>query len=99
MADQDEQVLYVARFLAGTKVVSKAEPSAEDFRDVARYYHGPAFETGKYDERYERWFRELRALRESRSDDKGSRGSREIKLREVLPADKGLARGVRDRSG
>jgi peptidoglycan hydrolase-like protein with peptidoglycan-binding domain len=100
MARLDEQVLYVARFLAFKKeVVSKAEPSADDFREMARFYVGLGYEARNYDVALERWFRELRALRESRSDDKGPRGSREIMLRDVLPDDKGPRRGIRDNTG
>lgn len=59
----EEQVLYVARFIATKKdVVSRQDPSPEDFRTMARYYNGPAYEKHFYHEQLHRWFREFRLL-------------------------------------
>ena len=61
----EEQVLYVARFIAQpavAKVVSKLEATDRDFRTLAKSYNGPKFETHQYHEKIERWFREFRTL-------------------------------------
>jgi len=59
----DEQVLYVARFLAHkSDVVSRKNPSEADFRELARYYNGPGYATHHYHEGVARWFREFRTL-------------------------------------
>ncbi len=59
-ASLEEQVLYVARFLAFKKdVVARSEPSADDFRAVARFYVGPGYEARNYHEGLERWYREF----------------------------------------
>lgn len=60
----DEQVLFVARFLARRRdAVKKRRPSESDFRAVARYYNGSGYEKHHYHERIESWFGEFRALR------------------------------------
>ncbi len=62
----EEQVLYVARFIAHPtpgRVVVKRTPGADDFRTLARYYNGPRYEAHEYHERLERWFNEFRLLR------------------------------------
>jgi hypothetical protein len=59
----DEQVLFIARFLASLgSVVSRKNPSGQDFRDVARYYNGPGYAKHHYHERLARWFREFRSI-------------------------------------
>jgi peptidoglycan hydrolase-like protein with peptidoglycan-binding domain len=59
-----DQVLYVARFIARKKqIVVKANPTIDDFRVMARFYNGPAYESHFYHERLQTWFREFRALR------------------------------------
>ena len=61
----DEQVLFVARFLAQrsfASAVSRTEPVEDDFRRVARYYNGPGYAAHHYHESLERWFREFRYL-------------------------------------
>ena len=56
----EEQVLFIARFLAPLRsVVSGKNPSDQDFRDVARYYNGPGYAKHHYHERLARWFREF----------------------------------------
>ncbi len=63
MASLDEQVLHVARLLGvNNEIVAKAEPSAADFRAVARSYAGTSYETFSFHEQLERWFREFRDL-------------------------------------
>lgn len=58
-----EQVLYIVRFLSRKPhVVCKTRPDEGDFRELARYYNGPGYETHHYHESIERWFREFRAL-------------------------------------
>jgi hypothetical protein len=57
----DEQVLYVARYIAAKReIVSKKTPTPEDFRMMARYYNGPAYASHHYHERLETWFKEFR---------------------------------------
>jgi hypothetical protein len=59
----NEQVLYVARFIARkSNVVSKKNPSEMDFRKLARYYNGPGYAAHYYHEGVARWFREFRTL-------------------------------------
>lgn len=59
----DEQVLFVARFLAPkASIVAKENPTEDDFRAVARFYNGPAYERHRYHEKLEKWYRELRGL-------------------------------------
>ncbi len=59
----DEQVLFVARFLALKRdVVSRKNPSEQDFRTIAKYYNGPGYEAHHYHEGIARWFREFRTL-------------------------------------
>lgn len=62
----EEQVLFVARFLAFNKsrqaLVGKKNPSAQDFRGVARFYNGPGYATHHYHETLERWFKEFRSM-------------------------------------
>lgn len=61
-----EQVSFVVRFYMNSKVlrgvVTKANPSAQDFADFARIYNGPRYETHHYHEHIERWFREFKKL-------------------------------------
>lgn len=59
----DEQVLFIARFLAPLgSVVSGKNPSEQDFHDVAKYYNGPGYAKHHYHERIARWFREFRDI-------------------------------------
>jgi hypothetical protein len=59
----DEQVLFVARYLAGRpEPIRKVRPSGEDFRTIAKYYNGSGYEKHRYHECIERWFREFRQL-------------------------------------
>lgn len=58
----EEQVLFVARFLARKQVVAKSTPTASDFRTIARFYNGRAYEKHFYHEQLERWFREFKHL-------------------------------------
>ncbi|HEC16783.1 MAG TPA: DUF3380 domain-containing protein [Sedimenticola sp.] len=59
----DEQVLFVARFIAGKRrVVAKRDPSREDFRIMARYYNGPRYADHHYDESLATWFREFQEI-------------------------------------
>jgi hypothetical protein len=59
----NEQVLFIARFLAPLRsIVSRKNPSEQDFRDVARYYNGPGYAKHHYHERIARWFREFRSI-------------------------------------
>lgn len=60
---ETDQVLYIARFIAGKKdILAKKNPSGSDFRKMARFYNGPAYESHFYHERLETWFREFRTL-------------------------------------
>lgn len=59
----EEQVLFIARFLASRpNVISKKNPSDQDFRDLAKYYNGPGYAKHHYHEGIARWFREFRSL-------------------------------------
>ena len=59
----DEQVLFIARFLAPLRsVVSRKNPSEQDFHTVAKYYNGPGYAKHHYHERIVRWFREFRTI-------------------------------------
>lgn len=59
----DEQVRYVARYIAAKReIISKKAPTPEDFRVMARYYNGPAYASHHYHERLETWFKEFRRL-------------------------------------
>jgi hypothetical protein len=59
----EEQVLFIARFLARLgSVIAKKNPSDQDFRDVAKYYNGSGYAKHHYDERIARWFREFRSV-------------------------------------
>ena len=59
----EEQVLYVARFIASKRaVVAKTAPTISDFETMARFYNGPAFAKHFYHERLQRWFREFQHL-------------------------------------
>lgn len=68
-APLDKQVLSIARFLTRSShvrpVVVKKNPSANDFRAVARYYNGSGYATHHYDESLARWFREFKIIRGS----------------------------------
>ncbi len=62
---ETDQVFYIARFIAGKKdILAKKNPSGNDFRKMARYYNGPAYESHFYHERLQTWFREFRSLQE-----------------------------------
>ena len=55
-----EQVLFVARFLARkAKIVSKRNPTSQNFAHLARFYNGPGYAKHHYDESLARWFREF----------------------------------------
>lgn len=59
----EDQVRFVARFLAPRReVVSKSNPTENDFRTVARFYNGPGFAKHHYHESIQRWFREFKML-------------------------------------
>ncbi len=59
----DDQVLYVARFIANKRqVVVKHEPTEEDFCIMARYYNGPRYAEHHYNESLATWFKEFREL-------------------------------------
>ena len=62
----DEQVLFIARFLAHNRsvasVVARKNPSEQDFHTVAKYYNGSGYAKHHYHERIARWFREFRAI-------------------------------------
>ncbi len=61
----EEQVLYVARFIARKpKVVVKPTPDMSDFKAMARFYNGPAYAKHFYHERLQSWFGEFRRLRD-----------------------------------
>lgn len=61
-----DQVLYVVRFLAKTplcrKGIVRSSPTAADYASVAKGYNGSKYETNRYHEKIERWFREFREL-------------------------------------
>lgn len=63
----DEQILYVARFLAASSKVRPTlevkDPTLDDFAVIARYYNGPAYASHHYHESIQGWFREFRRLR------------------------------------
>ncbi len=59
----DEQVLFIARFMAPKRrVLSVPAPGEAEFRAIARFYNGPAYEKHFYHERLQTWFREFRAM-------------------------------------
>ncbi len=62
----EEQVLFVGRFLAKnrhmSKVVVKSQPAAEDFHTIGLNYNGPGYAKHHYHESIERWFKEFRSL-------------------------------------
>jgi len=58
-----DQVLYIARFIARKRdkdILAKKNPTESDFRSLALFYNGPAYESHFYHERLETWFREFR---------------------------------------
>ena len=58
-----EQVLFVARFLARkSEIVSKRNPTSQDFAKLARFYNGPGYAKHHYDESLACWFREFKTL-------------------------------------
>ena len=64
----DEQVLFVARFIASKRqVVVKRDPIRKDFQIMARYYNGPRYADHHYDESLATWFREFREIERDRS--------------------------------
>lgn len=62
----DEQVLFIGRFLARNRAlrssVAAAQPAAEDFAKVARYYNGSGYAAHFYHESLERWFKEFQSI-------------------------------------
>lgn len=66
-APLDQQVFAIARFMYGKRkvrpVISKINPSANDFKTVAYYYNGSGYATHHYDESIARWFREFQIIR------------------------------------
>ncbi|MEL6971207.1 MAG: N-acetylmuramidase domain-containing protein [Bacteroidota bacterium] len=64
-----KQIISIARFLTLSSrtrpVVRKMNPTADDFKAVARYYNGSGFAAHHYDESLARWFREFKLLRAS----------------------------------
>ena len=63
----DKQVLAIALFMYGKRkvrpVISKINPSADDFKTVAYYYNGSGYAAHHYDESIARWFREFKIIR------------------------------------
>ena len=63
----DEQVLFIARFLASYSDVRAnleiEEPTLDDFAVIAKRYNGPAYASHHYHESIQGWFREFRRLR------------------------------------
>ncbi|MGB3345633.1 MAG: N-acetylmuramidase domain-containing protein [Aequorivita sp.] len=66
-APLEKQITSIARFLtirsSVRNVVSKTNPTAEDFKVVASYYNGSGYAGHYYDESLGRWFKEFRILR------------------------------------
>ncbi|CAM3499682.1 N-acetylmuramidase domain-containing protein [Aequorivita lipolytica] len=66
-APLEKQITSIARFLtlrsSVRNVVSKTNPTADDFKVVAKYYNGSGYATHHYDESLGRWFREFKLLR------------------------------------
>lgn len=64
----EQQIISIARFLTLSSrtrpVVKKMNPTADDFKAVARYYNGRGYAAHHYDESLARWFREFKMLRE-----------------------------------
>lgn len=62
-----KQITAIARFLtrrSSTRtVVGKDNPTANDFKIVAKFYNGSGYATHHYDESLARWFREFKSLR------------------------------------
>lgn len=61
----DDQVLFVARFLAKARnksALAADEPSAQDYIDIARYYNGKGYAQNRYDEKLETKFLEFSRL-------------------------------------
>lgn len=63
----EKQIIAIATFLSNRRavraVVSKMNPTAEDFRTVAKNYNGPAYATHHYDESIASWFNEFKLIR------------------------------------
>jgi peptidoglycan hydrolase-like protein with peptidoglycan-binding domain len=62
-----EQVLFVGKFLTtgGSQIreaLAKSSPAEPDFRAVARFYNGPAYEVNRYHESLAKWFAEFRTM-------------------------------------
>ncbi len=56
----EQQVLFVARFLAKrSSIVSKLNPTSDDFHKLSRYYNGSGYKAHHYHESLERWFKEF----------------------------------------
>ena len=66
-APLDQQIISIGRFLTLSwrvrAVVSKMNPTANDFKTVARYYNGSGYAAHHYDESLARWFREFKGIR------------------------------------
>jgi hypothetical protein len=66
-APLSEQVMSIGRFLTLSSrtrpVVSKMNPTEDDFKAVARFYNGSGYAAHHYDEQLARWFREFKLLR------------------------------------
>jgi len=62
-----KQIIAIARFLTRRQsiraVVGKSDPTADDFKVVARFYNGSGYAAHHYDESLARWFREFKVLR------------------------------------
>lgn len=62
----EEQVYHIGCFLTASPatraVVAKANPTAADFRTVARTYNGSGYEAHRYHESIEGWHREFRSF-------------------------------------
>jgi hypothetical protein len=58
-----KQIIAIARFLTRRQsiraVVAKSNPTAEDFKTVAKFYNGSGYAAHHYDESLARWFREF----------------------------------------
>ncbi|MEM0995338.1 MAG: N-acetylmuramidase domain-containing protein, partial [Bacteroidota bacterium] len=67
IAPLEDQITFVARFLAATPAlraaVAKKNPNANDFKVVARRYNGAAYAVNEYDEKIARKFREFVKIR------------------------------------
>ncbi|MCB9302754.1 MAG: DUF3380 domain-containing protein [Lewinellaceae bacterium] len=62
----DEQLYHIGCFLTASPstkaIVAKTNPTASDFRTVARTYNGSGYEAHRYHESIEGWYREFRSF-------------------------------------